>query len=306
MDQVKAMQIFTRVAEMSSFTGAAETLTLPKASVSTAVRQLEQQLGTRLFHRTTRHVELTQDGAVYFDHCVDLLAELDELNTLFINDERALTGRLRVDMPSRLARHQVAPRLPEFLQAHPQLAVELSSTDRRVDLVQEGFDCVLRIGTLRDSSLVARRLGTMRLVNCASPAYLKRHGVPTTINDLRDGHLLVHYASTLGDKPEAWEYFDGRIYRTLELPGVITVNNSDAYEACCLAGLGMIQVPAIGVQHLLDDGQLVEVLPDHPAQSMPVSLLFSHRRNRSRRVQVFADWLDDVLQPYLGEETGAR
>ena len=306
MDQVKAMQIFTRVAEMSSFTGAAETLTLPKASVSTAVRQLEQQLGTRLFHRTTRHVELTQDGAVYFDHCVDLLAELDELNTLFINDERALTGRLRVDMPSRLARHQVAPRLPEFLQAHPQLAVELSSTDRRVDLVQEGFDCVLRIGTLRDSSLVARRLGTMRLVNCASPAYLKRHGVPTTINDLRDGHLLVHYASTLGDKPEAWEYFDGRIYRTLELPGVFTVNNSDAYEACCLAGLGMIQVPAIGVQHLLDDGQLVEVLPDHPAQSMPVSLLFSHRRNRSRRVQVFADWLDDVLQPYLGEETGAR
>ncbi|WP_348674197.1 LysR family transcriptional regulator [uncultured Abyssibacter sp.] len=299
MDQVKAMQIFTRVAEMSSFTGAAETLTLPKASVSTAVRQLEQQLGTRLFHRTTRHVELTQDGAVYFDHCVDLLAELDELNTLFINDERALTGRLRVDMPSRLARHQVAPRLPEFLRAHPQLAVELSSTDRRVDLVQEGFDCVLRIGTLRDSSLVARRLGTMRLVNCASPAYLKRHGVPTTINDLRDGHLLVHYASTLGDKPEAWEYFDGRIYRTLELPGVITVNNSDAYEACCLAGLGMIQVPAIGVQHLLDDGQLVEVLPDHPAQSMPVSLLFSHRRNRSRRVQVFADWLDDILRPYL-------
>lgn len=299
MDQVKAMQIFTRVAEMSSFTGAAETLTLPKASVSTAVRQLEQQLGTRLFHRTTRHVELTQDGAVYFDHCVDLLAELDELNTLFINDERALTGRLRVDMPSRLARHQVAPRLPEFLQAHPQLAVELSSTDRRVDLVQEGFDCVLRIGTLRDSSLVARRLGTMRLVNCASPAYLKRHGVPTTINDLRDGHLLVHYASTLGDKPEAWEYFDGRIYRALELPGIITVNNSDAYEACCLAGLGMIQVPAIGVQHLLDDGQLVEVLPDHPAQSMPVSLLFSHRRNRYRRVQVFADWLDDILRPYL-------
>ena len=299
MDQIKAMWIFARVAETRSFSRAADTLSLPKASVSTAVRQLEHQLGTRLLHRTTRHVELTQEGRIYLDQCVDVLAELHAVNTQFLTEDRVLTGRLRVDMPSRIARHHVAPRLPEFLAAHPELSIELSCTDRRVHLVQEGFDCVLRVGKLSDSDLIARQLGHLRMVNCASPAYLQRHGRPTTIAELHHGHQLVHYASTLGDAPEAWEYHDGRHYQTLELPGRVTVNTADAYEACCLAGLGLIQVPAIGVQHLLETGALVEVLPEYPSEPMPVSLLFSHRRHRSRRISMFANWLADVLQSYV-------
>jgi DNA-binding transcriptional LysR family regulator len=203
------LQIYTRVAELASFTQAADSLGLPKASVSQAVQQLEAELGTRLLHRTTRRVQTTQDGQVFYERCKDLLAQLDEAQSLFRKGGEALRGRLRVDMPSGIARQQVLPHLAEFLALHPELELELSSTDRRVDLVREGFDCVLRIGTLDDSALVARPLGHMAQINCASPAYLARHGTPQTLDDLTDpaaGHRLVHYLPTLGARPVGWEY----------------------------------------------------------------------------------------------------
>ncbi|NKF23746.1 LysR family transcriptional regulator [Solimonas marina] len=298
MNRLDAMQIFARVAELSSFTRAAELLGLPKASVSTAVQQLESELGVRLLHRTTRRVELTQDGRAFYERCLDLLADVDELSTMFQHDQ-ALSGRLRVDMSSGLASLFVVPRLPEFLDAHPQLQLELSSTDRRVDLVREGFDCVLRVGILGDSTLVARPLGALRIVNCASPDYLRRYGTPRTLDDLA-GHRLVDYVPTLGARSSGWEYPDGEGgYRTLQMPVALTVNNAEAYEAACLAGLGLVQIPSAGKQALFDDGRLVEVLTDFPAEPMPVTALYAHRRNLSKRVRVFMDWVADILRPHL-------
>ncbi len=292
------LQIFTRVAELSSFTQAADQLGLPKASVSQAVQQLEALLGTRLLQRTTRRVHMTQDGMACYERGKDVLADMDELQTMFQRGGESLRGRLRVDMSVAVARNYVFPRLPEFLARHPLLEIDLNSTDRRVDLVREGFDCVLRVGVLEDSGLVARPLGKFIQLNCASPAYLRTHGTPRSVADLA-GHQLVHYVSTFGARSAGFEYEDAGVRRSVPMGGAVTVGNADAYTAACLAGLGLIQAPASGVQTLIDRGLLVEVLPDTRAPALPVSLLYAHRRHLPRRVQVFMAWLTELLQPHL-------
>ena len=297
MNRIEAMHIFVRVAELASFTRAADSLGLPKASASTAVQHLEAQLGTQLLHRTTRRVQLTQDGQRFYERCKDVLADLDELGTMFQQAPQALSGRLRVDMNSGIARH-VIEHLPQFLREHPGIQLELSCTDRRVDVVAEGFDCVVRVGTLTDSSLIMRPLGQYRIVNCASPAYLQAFGVPRMLDDLAH-HQLIHYVSVLGQRPPGFEYMEGMQCRYVPMQGVLTVNSVEAYANGCLAGLGITQTPRAGVAQLLRDGRLVEVLPQYEAEPMPVSLLYAQRRNLSIRAQVFMDWLANVLAPYL-------
>lgn len=300
MDQVQAMQIYLRVAELSSFTQAAHTMGLPKGSISQAVQRLENQLGTRLLHRTTRSVQMTQDGLAFYERCKDLLSDLDELQTMFARSPAALSGRLRVDLPSSTARNIVVPQLPAFLRAHPGLQMELSSTDRRVDVVSEGFDCVLRIGVLADLNLIARPLGHFGMANCVSRDYLKRHRKLKTLADLAH-HQLIHYVPTLGGKSAGFEYQDEAdgSTRFVAMPGALTVNNAEAYKAACLAGLGIIQVPEVAVRDQLAAGILVEVLPGHRAAPMPVSLLYAHRRQLPQRVQAFMDWLAAVMAPHL-------
>jgi len=302
MNQLEAMRIFVRVAELSSFTQAADSLGLPKGSISNAVKQMENMLGVRLLHRTTRKVQMTQDGRAFYERSRDLLADVEELHAMFRQDEAAVSGRLRVDMPGGVAKTMVIPELPAFLEAHPNLELELSSTDRRVDLVREGFDCVLRVGQLADSSLIARPLGHFRMINCASPAYLARHGTPRSLADLAQ-HRLIHYVQTLGARSPGWEYVEpgaeAQGNRYVEMGGVITVNNSDAYQAACLAGLGLIQAPESGVRHLIEAGRLVEVLPQFRSEPMPVSLLYANRRHLPKRVQLFMNWVAQVMRPYL-------
>lgn len=298
MPSPEALKIFARVAELASFTRAAEALGLPKASVSTAVQRLEAALGARLLHRTTRRVELTHDGRAFYERSRDVLADLDEMATMFQQGGTTLRGRLRIDMPSGVSRHYVMPRLPEFLDAHPQLDIEISSTDRRVDLVREGFDCVLRVGATVDATLIARPLGHFPIASCASPAYLARHGTPRTIDDL-DRHRLFHYVGTLGAKPDGFEYRDGDVYRERAMAGSVTVNNADAYQAACLAGLGIIQAPRIGVTALIASGALVEILPDRPAAPMAATLLYANRRHLPQRVRAFMAWMAQTLAPHL-------
>ncbi len=296
---LELLRIYAKVASLASFVRAAEQLNLPKARVSTAVQQLEAQLGTRLLHRTTRTVRMTPDGEQFLERALHLLSDADELQAMFQQAPSTLRGRLRIDLPNAIARQAVIPRLPEFLAAHPLVEIELSTSDRRVDVVHEGFDCVLRIGQLQDSALVARRLGEMALANVASPAYLARFGTPTTLDDL-DHHRLVHYAQTLGAASPGWEYHDGERWRLRPMQAAITVTSTDAYEAACRAGLGLIQAPRPGTRAALADGRLVEVLRDFPGEPMPVSLVYANRRNLSKRSQAFMDWLADVIVPWLG------
>lgn len=293
------LQVFVRVAELASFTQAAQSLGLPKASASTAVQRLEASLGTRLFHRTTRRVQLTQDGQACYERCKDLLADLDDMQTMFQPAASGLRGRLRVDMPMRVAHDIVVPRLPEFLAAHPGLELELSSTDRRVDLVREGFDCVLRVGPLSDSSLVARPLGGMEMANLASAGYLAAFGVPQSLEDLAH-HRLVQYATTLGQRCPGFEWCDASGATRFEpMAGALTVSDSGSYTAACLAGLGITQVPRHGFETEVLDGRLVEVLPQFRPAPMPVHLIYAHRRQLPRRVQAFMQWLADLMVPRL-------
>lgn len=301
MNQLEAMRIFARVAELASFTRAAESLGIPKASASTTISTLEIELGARLLHRTTRRVELTQDGRVFYDRCKDVLADIDELHSLFEQTPATLTGRIRTDMPASMARDDIVPALSDFLRAHPKLMIELSSTDRLVDLVREGFDCVVRVGNLSDSALIARPLGNYIVASCASPAYLQRVGTPLRIEDLTtQGHQLIHYSNNFGAKPFGYEFCDGDHYRTIPLEGALTVNSAEAYEAACLAGLGIIQSPLSGrMRDHIKAGRLVEILPAQRAEPMPVNLLYVHRRNLPKRVQVFMNWVAQLLQPHL-------
>ena len=300
MNPLDRMQIFARVAELASFTQAAQVLGIPKASASLAVQQLEAQLGTRLLHRTTRRVQLTQDGQAYLERCKNLLADVDELQTMFHQPEgSALRGRVRIDMSTGVARQLVLPRLPEFLQRHPLLEVELSSTDRRVDVVREGFDCVIRVGPVAEPGLVARPLGHVRVATCASPAYLARMGTPHSLEDLAR-HELVHYVSTLGTRSQGFETLEGGEPRHHPMAGRVTVNSAEAYLGACAAGLGLIQAPLLGVQELIDRGLLVEVMPSHPAPPKAVTLLYAHRRHLPQRVRVVMDWLAQVVQEHIG------
>ncbi|HTF96709.1 MAG TPA: LysR family transcriptional regulator [Cellvibrio sp.] len=297
MNRLDCMQIFVRVAELASFTKAAESLGLPKASISNGVQQLENLLDTRLLQRTTRRVELTQDGRAFYERARDLLADVDELEGIFRSTGN-LSGRLRIDMPSAIAKNRILPRLPQLLRQHPQLQLEISSTDRRVDVIREGFDCVIRVGKLNDSSLIARPLGKLELLNCVSPAYIERYGVPKSLDDLTR-HQLVHYVTTLGAKSPGFEYMHKGEVKFVGMNGSVTVNNSDAYSAACMAGFGIAQIPRVGAQDYLMQGQLIEILPDFRAEPMPVSLLYANRRNLSRRVQVFMDWVSEQLKDYM-------
>jgi DNA-binding transcriptional LysR family regulator len=305
MSFIDDVRVFTRVAELSSFTQAADTLGLPKANVSLAIRHLEAALGVRLLHRTTRKVSLTQDGQVFYERGKDALADMDELQALFqLQSADALKGRVRIDMSTVIARNVVLPRLTALLAQHPLLELEISSTERRVDLVREGFDCVVRAGKVQDAGLIARPLGALRMVNAASPTYLALHGQPHTLADLPQ-HTLVHYASTLGSRSGGFEYVQDDHDLSYAMAGQVTVNNAEAYQAACLAGLGLIQVPFVGVRELLTQGQLVEVLPRHTARAMPLSLVYANRRNLSTRVRVVMDWLAGTLQAYADETLGA-
>jgi DNA-binding transcriptional LysR family regulator len=301
MQNLEPLLIFIRVAEMGSFTHAADSLGIQKGRASTAVRKLEDDVGVRLLHRTTRSVQLTEDGRAFHARARDLLAEVDDLHSMFAGDRVALRGRLRVDLPTEVARTTIVPALPEFMATHPQLELEVSSTDRQVDLVQEGFDCVLRLGPVRDETLIARPLGLLRMVNAASPAYLARYGVPRSLDDLRrQDHRTVHFSTTLGARPIGWEYpVVGDRYATLQLPGALHVNSAQTYEAAALAGLGLIQAPLLGVGRYLESGALVEVIPDFRRRALAVSLVVAHRSNLSRRVRAFMQWIEDVLTPYL-------
>ncbi|MTH45456.1 LysR family transcriptional regulator [Intestinirhabdus alba] len=295
MDKIHAMQLFVRVAELESFTRAANVLGLPKGSVSRQVQLLENHLGIRLLERTTRRVRLTHDGMIYYERARDLLSNLNELDGLFQHDPASISGRLRIDMPVGVAKYLVLPRLPTFLQQYPGVELELSSSDRQVDPLREGYDCVVRIGTPTDTGLIARPLGTLTVINCASPGYLARFGHPKTPDDLAS-HAVVHYSLHPGARPPGFAVADTDGVRWVKTGGMLTVNNSETWRAACLAGLGIIQTPRALVREALRDGRLIEILPGDRAAPVLLSLLWPHRRSLSRRVNLFMEWLTGVIK----------
>ena len=293
MDRFQEMQVFVRIAERGSFTQAADDLRLPRATVSNLIQRLEARLGVRLLERTTRTVRLTPDGEAYRQRCTGLLADLEETENLFRDTDPK--GLLRVNLQGTLARNFVVPALPDFLARHPQLELHVGEDDRLVDLVREGVDCVLRAGPLRDSSLVARRVALLQQITCASPAYLARLGVPTTLAEL-PGHRAVNYLSTATGQALPLEFTVAGGVQNVALASVVSVTGADLYAGAAVAGLGLVQVPRYRVADDLAQGRLTEVLADMPPPPLPVSVLYPHSRQLSARVRVFTHWLGEVFQ----------
>lgn len=295
MDRIDLFRVFIRVVDCASYTRAADILGMPRSSVSAAIMELEQRVGARLLHRTTRKVSPTIDGQAFYDRCLRVIEDVEEAEALFRNTDAAPAGKIRVDVPGRIGRLIIAPALPDFLTAYPDIEIELGVTDRAINLVEDSVDCVLRVGPLRDSGMIARAVGELTLINVASPSYVEQFGTPRAPADLAN-HLAVNYASPSSGRVEPWEWVEKGEVITKAMNGRVTVNSAEAYIACCLAGLGLIQIPAYDVRAHLASGDLVEVMPGHRAESMPMTLLYPHRQHLSRRLQAFVDWLIPLLK----------
>ncbi|CAI1572169.1 MULTISPECIES: LysR family transcriptional regulator [Serratia] len=297
MDKIGRLRVFIQVAEVGSFIRASQILLMPKTTVSAAIQQLEHEMGTRLFHRTTRRVQLTSDGELLLEKARSLLFDVQALESLFHRQNGPIGGRLTVDVPSRIARRMIVPALPDFFLQYPEIQLFLSASDRSVDLIQEGIDCVVRVGNLSDSSLVSQPLGRLSMINCASPDYLQRYGTPEHPAQLED-HWVVGYAQPTLAGADSWQWQQDGQHFEKTLPSRVTVNNVENYIGCCLVGLGMMQIPRFDVQHYLDNGSLCEILPQARPSAMSMALLYPHRRQRSARLTAFSEWFSQLIKPF--------
>lgn len=294
MDRIDQFRIFARVVDCSSFTRAADTLAIPRSTVSEAIRSLEERVGVRLLHRTTRSVAPTHDGLIFYDRCLRLLDDVDEAEALFRDSARNPVGRVGVDVPGRIGRRILLPRLPDFLSIYPDISVHVGVTDRAVNMAEENVDCVVRVGPLEDSELVARSLGVLAVVNVASPAYLAAYGRPESPDDLLR-HRMVRYASPSTGRVETFDWRDHGQIRSMAMAGQVTVNSAEGLIAAARAGLGIIQIPLFDVCDDIAGNRLEEVLPGFRDDPLPLHILFPHRRGLPLRVRLFADWMAEQL-----------
>ncbi|WEY42873.1 LysR family transcriptional regulator [Paraburkholderia sp. SUR17] len=294
-DRIQAMRTFIRIVDTNSFTKAAESLEIPRASATTIVQNLEALLGTQLLVRTTRRLSLTAEGAAYYERCAQILADIDEMEASLRNSTDALSGRLRVEMPGVVANAIVLPALADFHARYPNLDVAVGVTLRNVDLVGEAVDCSIQFGELPDSGLAARRLGALEHVTCASPAYVGRYGMPASLDDLAQ-HVAVNCLAPVASRPDALDFEVDGAAAAVKMNGFVRVGDEQAYLTCGLQGYGLIQPARLTAQPYLDTGQLVEVLPQWKPLPMPVSAVFVKSRRVSPRVRAFVDWLAELFE----------
>jgi len=300
MNKFQAMEVFVHVVDCGSFTRAAEMLQLPKATVSTLVQSLETSLASKLLHRTTRHVSVTSDGAAYYERCIRILSDVRDAEESLSRHRFSPSGRLRVDTPTGLASEILIPALPEFFERYPDITLELGSTDRPVDLVEEGVDCAVRGGELVDTSLIARRLGVINFVTCAAPSYVARYGMPTHPSDL-ERHRCINYFSAKSGKISGWEFNRDGERIEVSLPGALALNDSNSYVKAGLAGLGVISMADYLLNEHLATGAMVRLLPEWRSDPLPVHVVYPQNRHLSAKVRVFVEWVAELFanNPHL-------
>jgi DNA-binding transcriptional LysR family regulator len=296
MDRFDAMRVFIRIVERRSFIKTAEDLGLPRSSVTDAVKGLEARLGVMLLQRTTRQVSPTLDGEAYYQRCVSLIEDLEDAESAFGGAKPS--GLIRVDVHGTQARHFLLPGLPRFQQRYPDIRLHLSEVHQPLNMIREGFDCLLRSGDLSDSPLIKRHLGTLPRGTFASPDYLNRFGTPRTPDDF-DGHERVGLLSPeTAEVPPFVFTVKGKPYH-VQLPSTLTVTGPETNVAAACHGLGLIQVPRSRVASELARGVLVEVLAGFPPSPQPVHALYSHTRQLSPRLRVFIDWMAEQFRDRL-------
>jgi len=288
MDRIAGMQVFVRVAELGSFVRAADALGLSTTVVSRRVQQLETQLGARLLQRTTRRLSLTEAGREYLGRIQSILAALEAAEALTLESRAQATGTLRVSAPVSFGIHHLGPRLASFADAHPAVYPDLALSDRVIDLVDEGIDVAIRIGRRLQPTLVARPLTTTRLMVCASPAYLARHGTPRMPSDLREHRTLAYAYAATGD---TWHFRSGSRDVQVRTRPVLRSNNGDLLLVAAEQGLGLVLHPGFLVADALRAGRLVRVLTDHESPALTVSAVYPAREFLPAKTRVFVDFL---------------
>lgn len=296
MDRFNAMQAFVQVVEAGSFTKAAETLHMSKTTVTQLVQQLEARLRVRLLNRTTRKVNVTADGAAYYERVVRLLADMDDAETSLSSASISPRGRLRVDVPSPLARMVLVPALPAFHARYPDIQLDMGVSDRTVDLIGERVDCVVRGGELTDLSLIARRVGDLKLRVYAAPSYLENVGIPLHPQELEGPHHYI-VGFTWARSGKALPYAMHRNAEHLNVHGryVVAVDDGNAYLAAGLAGLGVLWLPDYMVKAHVAQGELVSLFEDWRLDPMPMYVAFPPNRHVSAKLRVFIDWIVDLM-----------
>ena len=295
IDRIQAMRTFIRIVDTNSFTRAAQSLDMSRATTTALVQNLEAMLGTALLVRTTRRLSLTSEGAAYYERCAQILADIDEMEASLRHATHNLSGRLRVEMPGTVATALVLPALDDFHGRFPNIDLAVGVSNRAVDLVAEAVDCSIQLGELPDSGLAARRLGTLARVTCASPAYLAQHGTPAGLDDLA-GHVAVNCMSPHSGRAEHFDFDVGGEARHVKVNGFVKVSDDQAYLTCGLQGLGLIQPARIAAQPYLDSGELREVLREWQPVPMRVSVAYVKNRRVSPRVRAFVDWLAQLFE----------
>ena len=296
MDQIQAMRIFVRVVEAGTFTRAADSLSLPKATVTKHVQALEERLRVKLLNRTTRRVTVTPDGAAYYDRTVRLLTDLDDIEASMTNARANPRGRLRIDVGTSVAQLLIIPQLAEFHARYPDIQVDLGVSDRTVDLIGDNVDCVIRGGELSDQSLVARRIGNLEFITVAAPAYLERKGTPTHPLEIEEKHASVIYFSPQSGRHYPLEFRRGDESIDITGPYQLSVNEATAYVTSIVAGLGIGQITSWQAQRYLASGALVQLLPDWTQPLLPVYVVYPPNRHLSAKVRAFVDWAAELFQ----------
>jgi len=295
MDQLLALRVFVRIADARSFAKAADTLNLPRSSVSKLLQDLEQHLGTKLVERSTRALTITPQGEAYRDHALSLLADLDLMDAAAADARISPRGRLRVDVGSSLANVVIIPALPDFRARYPDIDLLLGVNDRTVDLIGEGIDCVIRGGALSDTSLIARKLCNLDSVTCATPAYLAEHGVPTHPSEIESAHLAISYFFPQTGKSLPLHFTKGTDACEVNPRSAVSVSESTAHTEALLAGLGIGQTLRFSARPHLDAGRLVPVLEDWTQPSHPLHLVYPATRHPSAKLRAFADWAVEIF-----------
>lgn len=296
MDRLDAMKAFVRVVEAGSFTKAALTLHMSRTTVTQLVQQLEAHLRLKLLNRTTRQVNVTEDGAVYYDRIVRVLAELDEVETSLPNAAATPRGMLRVDVPSPIATMILVPALPQFHARFPDIEFDMGASDRKVDLIGENVDCVVRGGEISDQSLMARRVGELQLGVYASPAYLARLGTPTHPGELQDSqHRIVRFRWNRSDNGFPYAMHKGDESLKIQGRHVLKIDDGNAYLKAGLVGLGVLWLPDYMARPHVASGELVPLFNDWRIDPMPLYLAFPPTRHVSKKLRVFIDWIVELM-----------
>ncbi|MGE1173381.1 LysR family transcriptional regulator [Pseudomonas sp. BW7P1] len=296
MDRFDAMQAFARVVEAGSFTKAAETLHMSKTTVTQLVQQLEARLRVKLLNRTTRKVNVTEDGAAYYERVIKLLADMDDAETSLPGAAAQPKGRLRVDVPSPLANLILVPALPEFYERYPQIQIDMGVSDRIVDIIDQNVDCVVRGGELRDQSLMARKVADLQLGVYAAPSYLARAGTPKHPRELEDSHhRVVGFLWARTGKPVPYALHNE--LEDLQIKGrhVLAVDDGNAYLAAGLAGLGVLWLPRYMSKAHEARGDLLPLFEGWRLDPMPLYVAYPPNRHISRKLRVFIDWIAEVM-----------